>query len=233
MYYRPGDWESAIHYLTILNNVPETYGIPLPKYHIQYTMAFAYRKPDKYDSSEYISNASYQSALAIKDSFGMALTLGNLGYKYYLKGDIGKAEPLLEDDYAVNRKAGEKESAVNAGLYLAEIYLEKGWIEKAGALMNTMQPVVMQKRTTRWMRLRFQNHYSLARAKGQLSEAVGFAESAPRYRDMAATDSNAQIVANTRSKLEAEQYLSKISLLESQKQRNWCSEMRCFQESGW
>jgi hypothetical protein len=99
--------------------------------------------------------------------------------------------------------------------------------------MNTMQPVVMQKRTTRWMRLRFQNHYSLARAKGQLSEAVGFAESAPRYRDMAATDSNAQIVANTRSKLEAEQYLSKISLLESQKQRNWCSEMRCFQESGW
>lgn len=219
MYYRLGDWESAIHYLTILNNVPETYSIPLPKYHVQNTMALAYRNLDKYDSSEYYFKASYQSALSIQDSFWMALSLGNLGYNYYLKGDFGKAEPLLENDYAASWKAGEKESAVNAGLNLAEIYLKKGWIEKAGALMDTMQPVVMQKRTTRWMRLWFQNQYGLARAKGQLSEAVAFADSALRYRDMAATNTNTQIIANTRSKLEAEQYLSKISLLESQKQK--------------
>ena len=219
MYYRLGDWESALYYLNILNNVPETYSIPLPKYHFQNTMALAYRNLDKFDSSEYFFKASYQSALQIKDSFWMALSLGNLGYNYYLKGDFGKAEPLLENDYAASWKAGEKESAVNAGLNLAEIYLKKGWVEKAQTLMDSIQSLVMAKRSTRWMRLWFQNQYGLARAKGQLADAVSFADSALRYRDMAATNTNAQIIANTRSKVEAEQYLNKISLLESQKQK--------------
>ncbi len=219
IYYQLGDWETAIKYLNILNNVPETYSIPLPKYHVQNTMALAYRNMDKFDSSAYFFKAAYQSALQIKDSFWMALSLGNLGYNYYIGGDFEKAEPLLEDDYYASWKAGEKESAVNAGLNLAEIYLKKGWLEKAQTLMDTMRPVVMQKRSTRWMRLWFQNQYGLARAQGRHAEAVVFADSALRYRDMAATNINAQIIANTRSKVEAEQYLNKISLLETQKQK--------------
>jgi DNA-binding CsgD family transcriptional regulator len=174
---------------------------------------------DKFDSSAYFFKAAYQSALQIKDSFWMALSLGNLGYNYYLGGDFEKAEPLLENDFKASWKEGQRESAVNAGLNLAEIYLEKGWMEKARSLMDTMQQVVMQKRSTRWMRIWFQNQYGLARAEGRYAEAVVFADSALRYRDMAATNSNAQLIANTRSKVEAEQYLNKISLLETQKQK--------------
>ena len=120
-------------------------------------MALAYRNLNKFDSSEYFFKASYQSALQIKDSFWMALSLGNLGYNCYLGGEFDKSLPLLEGDYAASWKAGEKESAVNAGLNLVEMYLKKGWVEKAQTLMDAMKPVVMDKRTTRWMRLWFQN----------------------------------------------------------------------------
>jgi DNA-binding CsgD family transcriptional regulator len=219
MYYQLGDWESALYYLSILNNVPETYRTALPKYHVQNTMGLAYRNLNKFDSSEYFFNASYQSALQIKDSFWMALSMGNLGHNYYLNGEFDKAEPLLEDDFAASWKAGFKESAVNAGLNLAEIYLKKGWLNKAQLLMDTMQAVVMEKRNTRWMRLWFHNQFTLARENGHLALAVSFADSALRYRDIAATNTNAQIITNTRSKVEAEKYLNKISLLESQKQK--------------
>ncbi len=219
IYYRLGDWESVIHYLNILNNLPQTYSVVLPRYHIQNTMALAYRNLNRFDSSDHYFEASYQSAYALKDSFWMALSRGNLGYNYYLQGKFDRAEPLLENDFMVSWKNGYKESAVNAGLNLAEIYLKKGQVEKAQSMMDTMQAVVLEKKSTRWMRLWFQNRYGLARAKGKWAEAVVFADSALKYRDMVATNTNAQILANTRSKVEAEQYLNKISLLETQKQK--------------
>jgi hypothetical protein len=85
--------------------------------------------------------------------------------------------------------------------------------------MDNIEKVVLQKRYTRWMRNWFENQYGLAKLQGNVNEAVIFADSALKYRDIAANNTNAQILANTRSKVEAEQYLNRISLLESNRQR--------------
>ena len=219
IYYRLGDWGSAIHYLSILNNQPEAFSIILPKYHVQNSMALAYRSLNQFDSSNAYFKEAYQSARQLNDTFWMALSNGNLGYNYYLEGRYEQALPLLETDYKESWKSGETASAVNAGLTLAEIYLKKGWSGKARALMDTMRDVVLKNRGARWMRQWFQNQYGLARASGDWKAAVDFADSALKYRDMTANSTNAQILANTRSKVEAEQYLNKISLLQAQKQK--------------
>lgn len=220
VYYRLGDWESCLKYLSMLNEQPDSYFIAGPRFHVENSMALVYRNMNRFDSSEYFFKASYESARALNDSFWMALSLGNLGYNYYLKGNYDEAVPLLLRDYEQSMQAKQLESAANAGLSLSDIYLKTGKPEAARQIMDSIQPEVMQKRYPRWMRNWFENQYGLARLQGNLRAAVVFADSALKYRDIAASNTNAQILANTRSKVEAEQYLNRISLLESNRQRS-------------
>jgi tetratricopeptide (TPR) repeat protein len=218
-YYRLGDWESCLKYLSLLNKQPDTYFIAGPRFHVENSMALVYRNMNRFDSSEFFFKASYESARELNDSFWMALSLGNLGYNYYLKGNYDEAEPLLLRDYEQSLQAKQLESAVNAGLSLADIFVKTGRPSAARQIMDNIEKVVLQKRYTRWMRNWFENQYGLAKLQGNVNEAVIFADSALKYRDIAANNTNAQIMANTRSKVEAEQYLNRISLLESNRQR--------------
>lgn len=219
VYYRLGDWESCLKYLSMLNKQPDAYFITGPRFHVENSMALVYRNMNRFDSSEYFFKASYESAQALNDSFWMALSLGNLGYNYYLKGNYDEAAPLLLRDYQQSLQEKQLESAANAGLSLADIYLKAGKPLAAGQIMDSIEIVVMQKRYPRWMRYWFENKFGLAKTQGNINAAVVFADSALKYREIAANNTNAQILANTRSKVEAEQYLNRISLLESKRQR--------------
>ena len=219
VYYRLGDWESCLKYLGMLNKQPDAYFITGPRFHVENSMALVYRNMNRFDSSEYFFKASYESARALNDSFWMALSLGNLGYNYYLKGNYEEATPLLLRDYEQSMHEKQLESAANAGLSLADIFLKTGNPLAALQIMDSIETVVMQKRYPRWMRYWFENKFGLAKMQGNTKAAVVFADSALKYRDIAANNTNAQILANTRSKVEAEQYLNHISLLESNRQR--------------
>lgn len=219
IYYRLGDWSNCLKYLLILNNVSNDYIISDGRFHIQNSIALVYRNLNRYDSSAYFFKASYQSAKAVQDSFWMALSLGNLGYNYFLQGSYDKAMPLLEDDFRQSWKVQEYESATNAGLSLVSIYLKKKKFNSAIQVMDSIKPIVFSKRHIRWMRSWFENQFQLSKQNGNLKDAVRYADSALTYKEIAANNANMQILANTRSKVDAEKYLNQISLLESNRQK--------------
>lgn len=220
IYYRLGDWGNSLKYLTILNNVPESYSLSGPRFHIQNTLGLVYRNLNRYDSSAYFFRASYETAKAYRDSFWMGLSLGNLGYNYFLAGNLDSARILLEFDYEESRKKAQWESATNAGLTLANIYINQNEFGKATEVLNNVESTVMKLRTPRMMRSWFENLYRISAKQGIQKDAVIYADSALKYKELNATNMNAQLMANTRSKVEAEQYLNKIALLESKRQQS-------------
>jgi DNA-binding CsgD family transcriptional regulator/competence protein ComGC len=140
-------------------------------------------------------------------------------YNYFLEGNYEEARPLLENDFYQSWKEQQYESATNAGLTLAKIYLKQQKIQPAMQVMDRIEGVVLSKRHIRWMRSWFENQFELAKQTGNLSYAAMYADSALTYREMAATTANMQILANSRSKVEAERYLNQISLLEGKRQK--------------
>lgn len=220
IYYRMGDWESCLKYLSILNQVPSPFFITLPRFHVQNSMGLAYRHLNKFDSSEYYFKASYENARALNDTFWMALSQGNLGYNYYLQGRYEAALPLLYQDYRISLDNQQSESAANAGLILADIYLRQQKTALALEIMLNVQATVLEQKTPRWMRSWYENQFHMSAQQGRQQDAIKFADSALQYLTLTASSKNAQLMANTRSKVEAEQYLTQIALLEGKRQQS-------------
>ena len=219
IYYKLGDWQSALSYLTTLDSVSQLYPLNLPPYHVKNTIGLAYRNLQMYDSATHFFASAHQSAKAVADSFWMALSLGNLGFTHYLNGHLALAKPLLLTDFRLSLKHQQMESATNAGLILAEIYLHENKPDSAGYVLNLIKPSVLSMRSPRQMRGWFQNQFTLASRQGRQQAALVFADSALHYRDVTATNANAQLIANTRSKVEAEEYLHQIKLLDNKRQQ--------------
>ncbi|NQY29373.1 MAG: hypothetical protein HRT69_07870 [Flavobacteriaceae bacterium] len=99
-----------------------------------------YREQHELDSStvyfKRVFNLPLTKNSSRKDSLYTAISGGNLGENFYLKGNYKEALPLLQIDADMNTKLKTWGNASNALILIADIYLKKGNLKKAKQVID-------------------------------------------------------------------------------------------------
>ena len=219
-YYEFGDYEGAIRYLREALEVSDT---EAARRHgenrlIKNTLALAYQKMEKYDSAIYFFKQAHDESVLSDYLFWAALTNGNLGYVYYLQGKYDEAIPLMEADYQESIKSGEWNSAVNAAMGLATMYLKRNEMAKAEFYLS------YARRNINYGSLRdlagfYKNMSTISRIKGDHNMAYAYVDSFLVYTDSLKKINDSRIINQAKLKVEVEQHTSELKLLEARRSR--------------
>jgi len=219
-YYEFGDYEGAIRYLREALEVSDT---EAARRHgenrlIKNTLALAYQKMEKYDSAIYFFKQAHDESVLSDYLFWAALTNGNLGYVYYLQGKYDEAIPLMEADYQESIKSGEWNSAVNAAMGLATMYLKRKEMAKAEFYLS------YARRNINYGSLRelagfYKNMSTISRIKGDHNMAYAYVDSFLVYTDSLKKINDSRIINQAKLKVEVEQHTSELKLLEARRSR--------------
>jgi len=219
-YYEFGDYEGAIRYLREALEVSDT---EAARRHgenrlIKNTLALAYQKMEKYDSAIYFFKQAHDESVLSDYLFWAALTNGNLGYVYYLQGKYDEAIPLMEADYQESIKSGEWNSAVNAAMGLATMYLKRKEMAKAEFYLS------YARRNINYGSLRelagfYKNMSTISRIKGDHNMAYAYVDSFLVYTDSLKKINDSRIINQAKLKVEVEQHASELKLLEARRSR--------------
>lgn len=131
-YYQFRNYKKAINYILKGSENPL---LEFDKWEFYNTVGLAYKELNLLDSSTYY----FQKALAeIKDkkSIHATVSLGNIGYNYYLKNDYTKAQPLLELDFKNALEYREFALAAGAAIPLADIFISRKEFNTADSLLK-------------------------------------------------------------------------------------------------
>ena len=217
-YYEFGDYEGAIHLLKeVLTVKPKRFNRTYV-YIAKNTLALAYQKNDRLDSAIYYFKAASAEATQVSDSFWAALANGNLGYVYYLQGRYAEAIPLMEKDFTESNLAAEWQSAVNAAMTLAHMYLKLGNPAKAEYYLGYGLKNINYG-NIRELAGFYNNMAAISRLKGDDASAFDYLDSSRLYVEKARKIHDSQIINQARLKLEVERHEHEIKMLETTRSR--------------
>jgi tetratricopeptide (TPR) repeat protein len=218
-YYHFGEYREAIKYLKKTIQLPSHWNTLTFAPGLHNTVALCYQHLKQYDSAVIWYNKSYEAAVALKDSFYMALAQGNLGSAYYLQEQYDKALPLLEADYKGSMQANETGSATNAAVTIAAIYIKKGQPELADQYMNQSRQYVYGSGNIILMKNWYENLYNLSKAKGDYTNIGLYADSLMVYKDSVAAMRDKKAFSQAVLKLETEKHMNEVSQLEHKRKQ--------------
>lgn len=217
-YYTLADWESTLRYLHLYHQVPAPVNPMHNRYLYLNTMAMAHKQLQQYDSALHWFDLAEANAATAGNTFWTALVRGNIGHTYYLQGQYAAALPLLQQDYAASREAGEYQSMLQAGLILAHLHVLLALpLQEASAILQTVEPHLHTLASEANWGLWYQVQYLYARKLGIPSGT--WADSALYHQQAAARQRNQELLVNVRRQVEIKQYLQKISLAEADKRQ--------------
>lgn len=218
-YYHFGEYREAITHLKKTTQLPAYWHRIIFSPGIYNTLALCYQQLKQYDSAAIWYNKSYEAAVAIKDSTYMALAQGNLGFTYYLQQQYDKALPLLEADYKGSTQAGQTESATNATMTIAAIYIKKGQLELADRYINLTRQYVYSSRHAILKMNWYENLYNLCKAKADHKNVSVYADSLLAWQDSVAALRDRKAFNQAVLKLETEKHLNEVSQLEQKRKQ--------------
>lgn len=114
-------------------------GLPyaLDKWDFYNTIGLCYERLTKLDSSSYyLKKAVTEAITRKKPDIYRTISLGNIGYGYYLQKKNTSAKPLLKADFDGAIRIDDKGLAVGAAIPLADIYLGEGKWSIADSLLK-------------------------------------------------------------------------------------------------
>ncbi len=217
-YYHFGEYREAIKYFSKTIQLPPWWKNVISAPAIYNNLALTYQQVKQYDSAAYWFNRSYESAIALKDSFYMALAQGNLGFTYYLQQQFDQALPLLQADYTGSMKANQPGSATNAALTIAHIFIKKGEWQLAEKYIDLSRQYVYDHPSVALLKSWYGNLHELSKGKSDYKSSSLYADSLLMYQDSAAILRDKKAFNQAVLRLEAEKHLNDVSLLE-QKQK--------------
>lgn len=218
-YYRFGEYEQAAKHYKECLVIPAYWNGVVYFAAVENSVALCYQQSKQYDSAIYYFNRSHASATAVKDSFYMALSYGNLGYTYHLMGKDSLALPLLQQDYEGSMKAREWGSAANAAMILITIYISQGKTAMAEKYLTLIRPYVYMMGGVGLYKNWYENLYRYYEFKGNPTLALQYADSLLLYKDSLATLRSTRTLNQAKLKVETEQHLNTVHELESQRRQ--------------
>lgn len=217
-YYEFGDYEGAIQFLREALQVRSPWSRHSKPYVAENTLALAFQKTEQLDSAYVHFKRANAEAEASHDEFWAALSNGNLGYVLYLRGQYDEAIPLLQRDFAESQKVNEWQSAVNASMLLATMFLQKGETDRAAYYLDFGLKYINYG-SIRDLSGFYKNMATISRIKGDYDRAFAYMDSARLYSDKLRKLNDAKIINQARLKLEVEHHANEIKLLEAVRSR--------------
>lgn len=217
-YYEFGDYEGAIQFLREAMTVKPKNVKVSRLYIAKNTLALAYEKNGQLDSAIYYFKSAHAEAAAFPDSFWAALANGNLGYVYYLKGQYEDALPLMEMDFKESDHAKEWQSAVNAAMVLANMYLKKGITDKASYYLDYGLKNINYG-SVRDLAGFYTNLATISRLRGDYDKAFDYLDSSRVYSEKLRKMNDTQVINHAKLKLEVERHDHEMMMLEANRSR--------------
>ncbi len=217
-YYQFGDYANAIRYFKESMNAPAPWASTAYLHETQNTIGLCYQALKQYDSAIYFFQLSHDRSLQLKNKFWAALTDGNKGYTYYLMGDYDRAFPLMEADFHASAEAGETGSAMNAALGLAAICLYRGNTVLAEQFIVYARKYINRDYINQNVSY-YRSLYLISKLRGNYRDAVVFVDSFMYFRDSQSKISDSKIISQARLKVEVDQHVNELKLLESSRSR--------------
>jgi tetratricopeptide (TPR) repeat protein len=181
-------------------------------------LGLCYMRQMKYDSAIIAFQQAHDHAVDANMVAYKGLTLGNMGNAYFKLGDDDKALPLLEEDFKTSLRMNEFNSAMNASLSLAAIYLKKGLHDKAEYHMRFASEHVNHS-DDRSMLTYFENLGDLRKIADDFKSALAFRDSAAFYLKRVQASEEKDILQRARLELEIEKHANEMKTLEALRKR--------------
>lgn len=218
-YYRFGEYEQSLKYLKQTNKLP-AYWSPVVYFPSTYnTIALCYRHLEKYDSASIWFNKSHEAAAMVSDSFYMALSNGNLGHSYFLQNQYDKALPLIETDYLVSTRMGEKGSAANAAVLLAAIHIKRGQLAQAEKYIESCRQFMGASANAVQLKNWYDNLYRFYKAKNDYKKVDLYTDSLLMYKDSVTAMQDKKVYNQALLKVETERHINEVNQLESRRKQ--------------
>jgi tetratricopeptide (TPR) repeat protein len=218
-YYHFGEYQEAVKYLEKRARLPDYWNSLILAPALCNNLALCYQQLKQYDSAATWFNKAHENAVVLKDSFYIVLSLGNLGYTYYLQHQYDKALPLLKTDYTGSMRLGQTGSAINAAMTLADIHIKKGEPALAEHYMNASRTYVYNSANASLLRNWYQNLYNLSRAKADYKNATRYGDSLLAYKDSLSTIQDKKAFNQALLKLETEKHRNELNQLEERRKQ--------------
>jgi tetratricopeptide (TPR) repeat protein len=218
-YYHFGEYREAIVHLKKTLELPDYWHTVIFSPGVYNTLALCYQNLKQYDSAAIWYNKSFEAAVAFNDSSYMALAQGNLGFTYYLQQQYDKALPLLEADYTGSMRAGQTESAINAAITIAAIYIKKRQLEAARRYLELSRNHVYSNPNAVLLLNWYESLYQLAKATNNNSAIGLYADSLLIYQDSVARMRDRKAFNQAVLKLETEKHMNEVSQLENRRKQ--------------
>lgn len=182
------------------------------------TLGLSYMRQMKYDSALIAFQKAHDAAEKGRLIAYAGVTSGNIGNVYFKMGDDDKALPFLEEDFRVSVANKQYNSASNASLTLATIYLKKGFPDKAAGQMQFVREHLNQGDDNS-MKYYYDNLSDMSRIVGDFKNALMYRDSAFYFKDRIQAAEETDILERARFELELEKHSHEIFTLESQRKR--------------
>jgi tetratricopeptide (TPR) repeat protein len=217
-YYLFSNYEGAIPFLREALQWTSPHDLQRQHHATKNTIALCFQKLEQYDSARYYFQLAHEESLMHGDTFWAALANGNIGYLYYLAGEYDQAIPLMEADFQTSDSLGEHVSALNAAMSLSTMFLKKGDHAKAEFYLDYSRKY-LDKNSFRNLAAYYNNMAVQSRFVKDYERAFIYADSAKLYEDSLRKVNDANIINQSRRKIEVENHVAEIRLLEATRSR--------------
>ena len=217
VYFEFGDYHRALRYLKESTHFP--FGNNRAEIHTYNTLGLTYYKLHEVDTSLYYYDRAIGIAKRSRDSVWIGILSGNKATVMLKEGLVKEAKPLIRLDYALSKRYGEWNSAANCLILLAEMHMDDDSLAAAEAEIREVESLFEKTRTPQLMRDYFRHKGRLSYLKGDYKFAYALQDSFLLYKDRISAENDQDLLRTTEIKVQTEEYLSKIQLLESERKQ--------------
>ncbi len=190
-------------------------------------LGLVYREMGKFEKSREQFIIAMAKALAQKDTVNIGEISGNIGYNLYKEGKLDSAMLLMQKDYEYSYLKSNWTSACLTKLIMSSIYLKKGKLAEARALIDETKLLVETKRAIITKKAYYViyatlylNLTDLNKRSGTAQDVISSQDSLLYYKDKMFFTKDAKEQAAVQIKLITENNEFQLKLIKSEEKRN-------------
>jgi class 3 adenylate cyclase/DNA-binding winged helix-turn-helix (wHTH) protein/tetratricopeptide (TPR) repeat protein len=153
-----GEYAAAVGFTSAGVRMAQEHSLPLPLVRGLFMHGLALAAKGDYDEARATFETGITLAEKVGDAFHLCRLLNSLGWLYSECGDVDRALELNRQSADEARKRGEAETAANAELNLADIFLTQGDLNLAQEYLDGVYQLAHDPTTSDWMKWRYTTH---------------------------------------------------------------------------
>jgi len=183
------------------------------------TIGLCFRELMLNDSAIHYFQQAINVAKDIRDSVWIGIATGNIAYVLYREKKYDAALPMLQTDYNISRHHQQWASAMNTLNIFADIYIERGQMDKAIEALSLADTMLIKAANNNVSYQYYLRKAKICSLQSNYHDAYSYLDSAVKYRELVIRRNNASSISQAEQKAEVEQHLTDIELLQAERNK--------------